>query len=263
MSKPLDPMRPGRFSSSLVAGLGMLMCFTSEHPVLGIADMAEELDLGRSTTHRYATTLATLGYLEQSPSRKYRLSSRVSDVGFSLLDSMAIRKVAREPLKELRAQTGRTARLGVSWGTEVVYIDRWQGSRQGQYAADIGIGLGTRQPLHCTAAGKALLAHLPEAEQRDLITKLRLTRRTPRTIVTKAALRTELERIVAEDGVAVEDEELSAERRALAAVVADKEGQPVAAVELTVPAGAYTRKELLEVGPKVMATVRRIGEALE
>ena len=72
----------------------------------------------------------------------------------------------------------------------------------------MGIGLGTRQPVHCTAAGKALLAHLPEAEQRGLITKLRLTRRTPRTIVTKAALRTELERIVAEDGVAVEDEEL-------------------------------------------------------
>ena len=76
------------------------MCFTSERPVLGIADMAEDLTWGRSTTHRYATTLATLGYLQQSPSRKYRLSSsRVADVGLSLLDSMAIRKVAREPFE--------------------------------------------------------------------------------------------------------------------------------------------------------------------
>lgn len=260
MSKPLDPERPGKFSSSLVAGLSMLTCFTAEHPVLGIADMADALDLGRSTTHRYATTLVTLGYLEQNSSRKYRLSPRVSDVGLSLLDSMAIRGIAREPLRELRARTGRTASLGVLWGTEVAYIDRWQGSGQGQYGVDVGIGLGTRLPVHCTAAGKAFLARLPVAEQRDLVTKLRLSRRTPKTIVTKTSLRAELERIAADGGVAVEDEELSADRRAIAAVVVDPEGWPVAAVELAVPAEGYSRKELLaELGPRVIAAARDIG----
>jgi IclR family pca regulon transcriptional regulator len=238
----------------------MLTCFSPEHPVRGIADMADELDFKRSTTHRYATTLVTLGYLEQDSSRKYRLSSRVSDVGLSLLDSMAICQVAREPLRELRARTGRTASLGVLWGAEVAYIDRWQGSRQGQYAVDVGIGVGTRLPVHCTAAGKALLTRLPAAEQQDLITELRLTRRTPKTIVTKTALRAELERIAVEGGVAVEDEELSAGRRALAAVVVDAEGRPAAAVELTFPVEACTREELVEeLGPKVIATARGIG----
>ncbi len=214
-------------------------------------------------THRYATTLVTLGYLEQGPSRKYRLASRVSDIGLSLLDSLAIRSAAREPLRELRAQTGRTVSLGVLWGTEVACIDRWRGSRQGQYAIDTGIGLGTRVPVHCTAAGKALLARLPGVAQQDLIAKLCLTRRTPKTIVTKTALRAELERIAAEGGVAVEDEELSAGRRAIAAVVVDAERRPVAAVELVVPAEAYTRKDLpTKLCPKVMATARDIGLAL-
>jgi IclR family pca regulon transcriptional regulator len=240
----------------------MLTCFTAEHPVRGIADMAEELDLGRSTTHRYATTLVTLGYLEQGPSRKYRLSSRVSDFGLSLLDSMVVRRVAREHLRELRARTGRTASLGVLGGTEVAYIDRWQGSRQGQYAVDEGIGLGTRLPVHCTAAGKALLALLPEAEQRSLISGLRPGRRTPKTITTKTALRAELERTLA-DGVAIEDEEFLAGRRAIAAAVLDKEGQAVAAVELAVPAQAYSSEELLaQLGPKVTATAQRIAAAL-
>jgi IclR family transcriptional regulator, KDG regulon repressor len=72
MSKPVDPEHPGRYSSSLAAGLAMLNSFTPEHPERGIADMAEELDMGRSTTHRYATTLVTLGYLEQGLSRQYR-----------------------------------------------------------------------------------------------------------------------------------------------------------------------------------------------
>ncbi len=154
MSKPLDPEPPGKFSSSLVAGLTMLTCFTAEHPVRGIANMADELDLGRSTSHRYATTLVTLGYLEQSSSRKYRLSSRASDVGLAALDSMVLRGVAREHLRELRACTGHTVSLGVLRGTEIVNIDRWQGSRQGQYAVDVGSGLGTHQPAYCTAAGK-------------------------------------------------------------------------------------------------------------
>ncbi len=214
-------------------------------------------------THRYATTLATLGYLEQSPSRKYLLSSRVSDVGLSLLDSMEIRRVAREPLRELRARTGRTTSLVVLWGTEVAYIHRWQGSFQGQYAVDLGIGLGTRLPVHCTAAGKALLTRLPAAEQQELLKKLRLTRRTPKTITTKTALRAELERIAADGGIAVEDGELSGDRRAIAAVVANAEGRPVAAVELAVPAEAYTRKQLLDLGPKITVTAQRIAEALD
>ncbi len=235
----------------------MLTCFTPEHPVRGIADMAEELDLGRSTTHRYATTLVTLGYLEQAPSRKYRLSLRVADVGLSLLDSIVVRRVAREHLRELRARTGRTAKLGVLGGTDVVYIDRWHGSRQGQYAVDVGAGLGTRLPVHCSAAGKALLAHLPAAEQQEIIVKLHLTKHGPKTIRGKTALRAELERIVAE-GVAFDDEESLAGKYAVAAVVVDAEGRATAAVELTIPANACTREELKQLGSKVTATAQRV-----
>ncbi len=262
MTTLLDPGRPGRYSSSLCAGLAMLTCFTAERPVRGIAEMAEELDLGRSTTHRYATTLVTLGYLEQGPSRKYRLSSRVSNFGLSLLDSIAVRRLGRGHLSELRAQTGRTVGLAMLDGTEIVYIDRWQGSRRGQYAVDLGIGLGTRLPAHCTAAGKALLARLPEAEQRELLGRLQLTRRTPKSIATAAALRGELRRIATGEA-AVEQEELLLGRCAIAAVVPDEQGQPFAAVDLAVPADAYTREELTEeFGPKLAATERRIAAAL-
>jgi DNA-binding IclR family transcriptional regulator len=264
MAKPLDPEHPGRFSSSLCAGLAMLTCFTPEHPVRGIADMADALDLGRSTTHRYATTLVTLGYLEQGPSRKYRLSSRVSDFGLSLLDSMVVRRLAREHLRELRARTGRTVGLAILDDDEVSYIDRWQGARRGQYAIDLGVGLGSRLPIHCSAAGKALLARLPEAEQRELIARLRLSRRTRKTITTKSALRAELQRIADDDdGLAVEDEELLLGRRAIATTVLDEQGKPLAAVELAVPESAYTRKQLVEqLGPMVLATAQRITDAL-
>jgi IclR family transcriptional regulator, pca regulon regulatory protein len=61
----------------------------------------------------------------------------------------------------------------------------------------------------------------------------------------------------------VEDEELLAGRRAIAAVVVDGEGAAVAAVELAVPASSYAGERLLkELGPKVTTTARRITEAL-
>ncbi len=191
------------------------------------------------------------------------LSPRVHNFGLSLVDSMIVRRVAREYLKELRAQTGRTASLGILGGTEIAYIDRWSGSRRGQYAVDAGVGLGTRLPVHCSAAGKALLARLPEAEQRELIAKLRLTKRGPKSITTKTALRAELERIAADGGLAVEDEELLAGRRTIAALVVDGDGSAVAAVELAVPVQAYARERLLkELGLKVTTTARSITATL-
>ncbi len=58
-----------------------------------------------------------------------------------------------------------------------------------QRLAAEGIGVGTRVPVCCTAAGKAFLTRMPAAEQQDLTMRLRLTRCTPTTITTKAALR--------------------------------------------------------------------------
>src|ERR1700677_4230886 len=80
-------LREPRYSQSLERGLAILGCFTPRRPVLGIADIADDLGMSRSTTHRYVITLVALGYLEQGASRKYRLGLRVTDLGMSALNS--------------------------------------------------------------------------------------------------------------------------------------------------------------------------------
>lgn len=63
-----------RLSRSLLRGLSLLTCFGADGEPRGIVDMAEELDMSPSTTHRYALTLVHLGLLERSPeTRKYNL----------------------------------------------------------------------------------------------------------------------------------------------------------------------------------------------
>ncbi len=63
-----------RLSRSLLRGLAILACFTVESPERGILELARELELSASTTHRYVLTLLELGLLERCPrSRRYRL----------------------------------------------------------------------------------------------------------------------------------------------------------------------------------------------
>jgi IclR family transcriptional regulator, pca regulon regulatory protein len=257
-----DAERSGRFSSSLRAGLAILNCFSAEQPVLGIANLADELSMSRSTTHRYASTLVALGYLEQDQARRYRLAPRVVDVGMSVLDSMALRGKAREHLRELREQTGRTVSLAVLDGGDVRYVDRLRGWRRGQHAVDLNLGVGARVPANCSAMGKVLLANLPEGERDRVIAELDLTRRGPKSITSKRALRAELEQ-VREDGLAVGDEELAPGVRTLAAPVIGPDGEVLAAIGMPVPADAFTREELLDVlGEPLRAAAKRLSAAL-
>ena len=258
----LEEERRGRFSSSLQAGLAILNCFSAQKPVLGIAKLADELNMSRSTTHRYASTLVALGYLEQDHARRYRLAPRVADMGMSVLDSMVLRGKAREPLRELREQTGRTASLAVLDGTQIRYVDRRRGWRRGQHAVDLDLGAGAHLPAQCTAMGKVLLANLPDREREQLIGELELIKRGPKSITSKKALRAELQQ-VREDGIALGDEELAAGVRTIAVPVHGPDGDVLAAVGVPVPADDYTLDDLRKsLGPAVLGAAKRISAAL-
>src|SRR5271168_4169268 len=158
----IPSLREPRYSQSLERGLAILGCFTPKRPVLGIADIADELGMSRSTTHRYVITLVALGYLEQGASRKYRLGLRVTDLGMSALNSTGLREHAHPYLEELRQRTSYTTSLGVLDGVEVLYVDRVRSFRRGQGNIDLNLHAGSRLPAYATSMGKLLIAYLPE-----------------------------------------------------------------------------------------------------
>ena len=113
------------YSQSLERGLAILSAFKSGRPLLGISELAREIGLGRSTTHRYVATLAALGYLQQDPAtRKYRLGPRVLDLGFSAINSMELRQIAAPDLQTLSDSTGHTVNMAVLDGIDILYVDR-------------------------------------------------------------------------------------------------------------------------------------------
>jgi IclR family pca regulon transcriptional regulator len=258
----IPSLREPRYSQSLERGLAILSCFTPKRPVLGIADIADELGMSRSTTHRYVITLVALGYLEQGASRKYRLGLRVTNLGMSALNSTGLREHAHPYLEELRQRTSYTTSLAVLDGTEVLYIDRVRSFRRGQGRVDLDLHPGSRLPAHATAMGKMLLANLPEPEQRELLGSMKLAKRGPNTITSKKALRDELDE-VREEGFAVNDEELAPNLYAIAAPVRNEGREVVAAVNVAAHSSVISLEEMVDaLSPHLLSTADRISARL-
>jgi IclR family transcriptional regulator, pca regulon regulatory protein len=255
-------LREPRYSQSLERGLAILGCFTPERPLLGIAEIADELDMSRSTTHRYVITLVALDYLKQGARRKYSLGLRVTNLGMSALNSTGLREQAHPFLEELRQRTSYTASLAVLDGPEIVYVDRARSFRRGQSESDLGLAPGSRLPAYCTAMGKVLLANLPEREQSELLASLKLTKRGPNTITSKNALRDELDE-VREESFAVNDQELAPELYSIAAPVRNDAREVVAAVNLVADSSMITLEDLVDaLSPHLISTAHRISACL-
>src|SRR6476659_3465275 len=154
------------YSQSLERGLAILSAFGSGRPLLGVSELGRDIGLSRSTTHRYVSTLASLGYLQQdAETKKYRLGPRVLDLGFSAINSMELREIATPHLQELSDATGHTVNMAILDGDDIVYIERVRCSQPGQREIDLNLHVGSRLPAYCTSMGKVLVAHLPDAER--------------------------------------------------------------------------------------------------
>ena len=245
-------------SQSLERGLAILSTFRSAQPLLGVSDLSRQVGLSRSTTHRYVSTLAALGYLQQDlATRKYRLGPRVLDLGFSAINSMELRHVCAPHLRALSDSTRHTVNMAVLDGTDIVYIERCRAP--GPREIDLNLHVGSRLPAYCTSMGKVLLAFLPPRERNELLDGLALTRRGPNTITAKRRLLKELER-VRQTRLAVNNEELAYGLRSIAVPVWSQTGDVVAAINIAVHRSLVSMDELLEdLAPALVSTASEIS----
>jgi IclR family transcriptional regulator, pca regulon regulatory protein len=247
-------------SQSLERGLAILSAFDSDRPLIGVSELSRELELSRSTAHRYIATLAQLGYLQQDPdSKRYRLGPKVLDLGFSAINSMDVREISAPHLRRLSDETGHTVNLAILDGTDVVYIERCRTAQPGQREIDLNLHVGARLPAYCTALGKAILAFLPEERCEEIIARIEFTPRGPNTITDPQAFREELERIRIA-GISVNDEELAYGLRSIAAPIRAHSGEVLAALNLAVHRTMVSMDELIaRFGPAVTQTASDIS----
>lgn len=240
---------------SVDRALRILDLFDDQTPELRITDMSQRMNLHKSTLHSLLKTLQKHGYIEQdAESGKYRLGLKLLERGQLLLQNMDIRTVARKTLGELSRLTGQTTHLVIRDGREGVYIDKVEGEK----AAIRYSRIGRRVPLHTSAVGKVLAAHMPPAELEALLADYAFVRHTPATITDKAAFLAEMEQ-VRKRGYALDLEENEPGVRCAAVPIFDHAGKIVAAMSISTLVSAVGDETLKQYADMLMQGARDVS----
>lgn len=237
LSKNCTSKRPANLVQTIERVDELLEILSRAPQGLSLGELAEKVRLPKGTTHRLVSSLTYFDYVQQDPSnRKYKLSFKLVTLGNRLLDQIDLRTESRPFLFELARSTHETAHLVVLDNDEALYIDKIQLSSEGLRMAS---RTGNRVPLHCTAVGKNLLAHLPPEEIERIIAQRGLPRRTAHTITDPEQLCSHLQRVKRE-GYALDNEEDTEGVRCVAAPVYSMNGNIVAAISVSAPAVRVT-----------------------
>src|SRR5262245_11851292 len=189
---------------------------------LTLAQIVRRTGLPRSSAHRMLERLVALRWLRRS-GRDYELGMRLVELGSLAVHQDRLHRAATPLLHDLHRATGLVVHMAVLDGSDVVYLEKI-GDRM---TAAIPSRVGGRQPAHCAAVGKAMLAYNDEADI-DLT-----SRKTRYSIGTPAQLTAELAKVRAH-GVAVDREESLSGFGCVAAPIGAP-GEAVAAVSVCGP----------------------------
>ncbi len=215
---------------ALRKGLGLLELL-AEHGRMSLAQVERASGLNRTMAYRLLRVLDELGYVRHDPVRhRYELGFRLLELGAVTASRLDLAEIAWPLLERVRQETQETVTLAVLVGNQVVYL----GMLHGTPGIEQATRLAGRHAPHATAAGKAILAFLPEETRQITVFSLTLFPITSNTIIDVEALEKELAR-TRERGYALEDEEHTIGSRGVGVPVLDPRGHPVAALGLSGP----------------------------
>jgi IclR family transcriptional regulator, acetate operon repressor len=143
------------------------------------------------------------GVLTRDDRNRYLLGVRVGTLVEGFTRQLAPSEHLGPIVRDVARETGEIAYASGWWGGEISVLAVARGANPIQ-AADVPRGYAG--DAHARASGKLLLAFAPQAVREAYLGTHKLSRLTPNTITTRAALRAELGRI-REQGYAVDNEE--------------------------------------------------------
>lgn len=248
MHRRPHPTQPG----SLEKGIDILLSLAAAAHPISLAQLSRKTGLPKSTAHRILGVLCSRA-LAKRAGTDYLPGDLLSRLGSVQSRIPGTRRAILPYLLYLFETTRQTVNLAVPSGLEAEFIERIYGHNRISSPSD-GVD---RAPLHCTAIGKALLAHDPGLRQ-ALAEHGAPQRLTRRTITSLTGLERELAQ-VRRYGVAYSQEEFTEGLACVAAPVFGPGGKVVMAVSV---AGSATALPLARLGISVRGAAQAISAAL-
>jgi len=194
-----------------------------------VTELAETLDLPKSSVHNYLSTLRQRAYVVKD-GEEYHVGLRFLGLGTTARSKHQVYDVAKPEVRTLAEQTGELANLLVEEHGKGIYVHR----ETGEDAVRVDADTGHRVHLHNTALGKAILAHSARERVDEILDRHGMPETSDRTITDREELFEELE-AVREQGVAFDDEERLSGVRCVACPILDGDDEPIGAVSVSGP----------------------------
>ncbi len=221
----------------LAKGLTVIAAFGSNRPDMTIADAAKATGMTRATVRRVFLTLESMGYATEDGRRRWMLTPRILELGFSYLSSIKVWDLAYPIMRRVSEATGEACSVTVLDGDSSVYIARVPANR----VMSVTLGVGSRLPAWVSSHGRVHLSEMPEDELERFLRNQPRRQLTPYTVWEIAPL---VEQIlgIREVGYSLVIDELELGVMALAVPIRDRRGNLKAALHIST-LSSRTRKE--------------------
>ena len=240
-------------------GLTMLELLGAHPEGLALCELAEALNLPRSTAFNLAHTLTRLDYAwYNEDTGKYALGLKMFEIGSSAINRIDVMKVVRGAMAQIHREVNETMHLGIASDREMLYIDKMESTRSIRMSSYVG----SRAPLYCTALGKAVLSTMRDEQVTKMYRHTILQAMTPRTI-TSVPLLIEQLALIRQKGYAVEREEYNEGVCCAAVALRDGEGRAVYALSVSAPVFRVGEAEFEHYAELLLIAQQRIERFLK
>ena len=250
-----SPEIAGETSSTLKA-FAVLEVLVRARRAVTLSELMQATELPKPTLHRTLSLFEEAGFLAREPGgRAYIAGERLARFALDVLRSDAAAAERRTVLRRVVDEIAESCNLAVLHKGALIYLDRIEAPWPLRLQLPEG---GVVLPLHCCASGKLLLAHLAPAERQRLIELMPLQRFTERTIIERAVLESELDRIVSV-GYAVDNEEYILGVACVAVPVRNRHEEVIAAIAVQAATARLPLMRAIEFLPRLRAAAAQIG----
>ncbi|KQY63352.1 IclR family transcriptional regulator [Ensifer sp. Root142] len=240
-------------AAALAKGLALLDLIAEATKPLRFADLQRQSGVPKPTLARMLKTLMVYRLVRQDDeSGAYLLGNRFLELSHRVWDKFDLLSAALPELQRLSIDLGETVALCRLDGSRIVYLEERSSGGLG-----VLIEVGRRVAIHCSAAGKALLAFQEPTFARSLMAQLSYDRFTPKTITDAQSLEADLV-LTRARGYAVSYEEHLVGVNSVAAPIAGRDGVPIGALVVLAPASRLDSSGIHPVGRELIASARRI-----
>ena len=235
--------------------LDLLEQFHDDVDELGFTELSKRLKLHKNNVFRLLATLESRGYIEQNKvTENYRLGLKTLELGQTFIKQMGLLRQSRPVLEWLVKECNETTYVAILKEFHIVYLD----VVETDLTVRVVPRVGARLPAYCTAAGKIQLAYMTDEELENFLPAKELKRFTPNTIADKDELKRHL-KSVAEQGYAMDNEELDVGVRCVSAPIRDYTRRIVGAVSVSGPSMRFDDQRLEK---ELIPLVKRAGEEI-